>query len=203
MHKKFTKAVCLMAALASIMAFPVRASATAQGTSGTELNVVQAQKVEIQLGTNWTGVEFEMKTDAGMYPDAIPIGEDGILRFEVGGSESYILTCLNSDVAVPSPETTDESIPENAESTEGTGETETAAPDETKNIEATEETAQGTDATETTGPVEVTEDAEPIPVVYIVITAVGIVLAVAALVWFVSSQKKSAQSDSDDDDDEF
>lgn len=198
MHaKKFGKAVCLLAALASIMAFPVKASATAQGTSGTELNVVQAQKVEIQLGTNWTGVEFEMKTDAGMYPDAIPVGEDGILRFEVGGSESYILTCLNSYVAVPTPEEAEETVPDN------TGETGTAAADETLATDVAPATDPEPDTTETTDPAEVTADAELVPMVYIVVAVVGVVLIAAALVYFIMSQKKNESGNDEDDDDLF
>ena len=198
MHaKKFGKVVCLLAALASIMAFPVKASATAQGTSGTELNVVQAQKVEIQLGTNWTGVEFEMKTDAGMYPDAIPVGEDGILRFEVGGSESYILTCLNSYVAVPTPEEAEETVPDN------TGETGTAAADETLATDVAPATDPEPDTTETTDPAEVTADAELVPMVYIVVAVVGIVLIAAALVYFIMSQKKNESGNDEDDDDLF
>ncbi len=196
---KFAKAACLLAAMVSILSFPVKASATAQGTSGTELNVVQAQKVEIQLGTNWTGVEFEMKTDAGMYPDTIPVGEDGILRFEVGGSESYILTCLNSDVAVPSPEDQVEIVTDITDPTATTGEAETDPSQETAVPDSTGETAEMSDPAESTAPIDVTEDAEPIPVVYIVITAVGILLAVGALVYFFMN-KKNDQADYDDDD---
>ncbi len=166
---------------------------------GTELNVVQAQQVEIQLGTNWTGVEFEMKTDADMYPGTIPVGEDGILRFEVGGSESYILTCLNSDIAVPSPEDSVEVETDNTGSTEGSGEAETVPSDETGIPDSTGETAEMSDPAESTPPVDVTEDAEPIPVVYIVVTVVAILLAVGAAVYFFMN-KKNDQADYEDDD---
>lgn len=39
-----------------------------------------------------------------MYPGDVVVGEDGILRLEIGGSKSYILTCMNSSVQVPDPE---------------------------------------------------------------------------------------------------
>lgn len=72
-------------------------------TDGTELQVYQPSVLEIQLGSEWNGVEFELKTDAGMYPDKIPVGEDGVLRLEIGGSSVYTLTCLKSDVEIPEP----------------------------------------------------------------------------------------------------
>lgn len=74
------------------------------GTDGTELQVAEPASLEIQLGADWAGVEFELKTDAGMYPGDVVVGEDGILRLEIGGSKSYILTCMNSSVQVPDPE---------------------------------------------------------------------------------------------------
>ena len=43
----------------------------AQGTEADDLQVAEAQHLEIQLGTEWTGVEFMLKTDAGIYPDLI------------------------------------------------------------------------------------------------------------------------------------
>ena len=59
------------------------------------------QNLEIQLGQSWAGVEFQLKTDFGMYPGVIPVGADGILRLEIGGSENYILSCLNSSADIP------------------------------------------------------------------------------------------------------
>ena len=73
-----------------------------QGTDGTELQVAQPEQLEIQLGAEWAGVEFQLKTDAGLYPDTIPVGQDGVLRLEIGGSRSYVLTCLNSSEKAPS-----------------------------------------------------------------------------------------------------
>ena len=37
------------------------------GTDGTELQVAEPASLEIQLGAEWAGVEFELKTDAGLY----------------------------------------------------------------------------------------------------------------------------------------
>ncbi|MBQ7033666.1 MAG: hypothetical protein IJN25_08435 [Clostridia bacterium] len=73
----------------------------AQGTDGDELHVVEAQQLEIQLGTEWAGVEFMLRTDAGVYPGVIPVDETGVLSLEIGGSKTYILSCLQSSVAIP------------------------------------------------------------------------------------------------------
>lgn len=89
------------------------------GTDGTELQVAEPASLEIQLGADWAGVEFELKTDAGMYPGDVVVGDDGVLRLEIGGSKSYILTCMNSSVQVPDPE----QAPATDEASEGLAET--------------------------------------------------------------------------------
>ena len=73
----------------------------AQGTDGDELHVVEAQKLEIQLGSEWAGVEFMLRTDAGVYPDVIPVDKTGVLSLEIGGSSTYTLSCLESDIPIP------------------------------------------------------------------------------------------------------
>lgn len=88
----------LLAISLTITAF---AEPGAQGTEGDELQVAEAQQLEIQLGPEWTGVEFMLKTDAGLYPDRIPVDRNGILRLEIGGSKHYTLSCIDSYVAVP------------------------------------------------------------------------------------------------------
>lgn len=75
------------------------------------IDVIQPEQLAIQLGTQWAGVEFQLKTDYGLYPGTIPVGSDGVLRLEIGGSSSYLLSCLGSG-NVPSPnEEPEESIP--------------------------------------------------------------------------------------------
>ena len=73
----------------------------AQGTNGDELQVVEAQELEIQLGTEWSGVEFILRTDSGVYPGIIPVDETGVLSLEIGGSKTYTLSCLQSSVHIP------------------------------------------------------------------------------------------------------
>ena len=198
MKKNILKCMALVLSLVCILCFPVPASAASQGTDGTELEVIQPQNLEIQLGEAWAGVEFELKTDAGMYPGVITVGEDGVLRLEIGGSENYILSCVNSTVEAPIPgETapmeegtepeevpTEEAVPsESADATEATGEAD-AEPTETLPADTDEGTVAG------------------IPVKHIVLFAGGLVLAVGALVGIHVYQKRSGNSNNSDDDDD-
>lgn len=75
---------------------PIRVSAgDRQGTDGTEMNVYEAEQLEINLGAEWAGKEFRLETDAGIYPNSLKADENGVLRTELGGSTSYILTAVN------------------------------------------------------------------------------------------------------------
>lgn len=104
MKNKFPRYILWMLIMACIFYFSaVPVWAEPQGTDGTELQVAQPEQLEIQLGAEWAGVEFQMKTDAGLYPGTIPVGQDGVLRLEIGGSKSYVLTCMNSAAKAPSP----------------------------------------------------------------------------------------------------
>lgn len=199
MKTKMMKCMALILSLVCILCFPVQASAVSQGTDGTELEVVQPEKLEVFLGQAWSGVEFQLRTDAGKYPDPIPVDEDGILRLEIGGSENYFLTCQASRVEIPEPcdETTsaDESGPvdeteaaeETAESTQSSSE-EIMAGEEQDNTETTEVTLE-----------EVSEDT--VPVTHIVIFVLGLVIAVAALVLLQMHQKRNAMQEENADDD--
>ena len=73
-------------------------------TDGSELQVVQPEQLEIQLGIAWAGVEFQLRTDSGLYPNTISVGDDGVLRLEIGGSSSYILSCVGFTNTLPSTE---------------------------------------------------------------------------------------------------
>ena len=204
MKKKFIKAVSLVAALACLLCFPVKASAASQGTNGTELEVVKAQTLQVQLGEAWAGVEFQLRTDAGKYPDPIPVGENGILELEIGGSENYILTCLASRVEIPEPSETEATQEDAAE--------ETAAADETEaTIDATDAATEGTEVTEmpTEDAEEPTVDADAeiakigdVPVTHVIIFAGGLIIAVALLIFMHMHQKnRNNLDDSNDDED--
>ena len=200
MKMKIAKAVALVLAMMCIFCFPVPASAASQGTDGTELEVIQPQNLEIQLGESWAGVEFELKTDAGMYPGVITVGDDGILRLEIGGSENYILSCLNSTVEIPLPGET-APVEEGSEATEDPSEealpSEEADPMD-ENGEASTDPTEEITAEPTEGSIA------GIPVKHIAIFGGGLVLAIGALVGINIYRKRNGKTaGSDEDDDEI
>ena len=192
MKKNILKCMALVLSLVCILCFPVSASAASQGTDGTELEVIQPSYLEIQLGEAWAGVEFELKTDAGMYPGVITVGEDGVLRMEIGGSENYILSCLNSTIEIPIP---GETLPA-AEET---------APADQPGSEGTEEQDPTADPSESTAPDQTEPAAEDdgtvagIPITHIALFGGGLVIAIGTLVGIHFFQKKRESSNEDDD----
>lgn len=79
-------------------------------TNGTEPKIVQQpDQLVLQLGTRWAGVEFELRTDAGIFPVPVVVDEYGVLTMDLGGSTTYTLSCINSTAPIPDagPEQTD------------------------------------------------------------------------------------------------
>lgn len=146
------------------------------GTDGTELQVMEPEKLEVQLGVDWAGTEFQLKTDAGLYPGTITVDQDGVLRLEIGGSKSYVLSCMNSSVSAPIPQSEQASATGNSEKTES----------ETEKDESN--TVAG------------------IPVVHLILFGGGMLIAVGGLIgmYFVKKRQEAAESqqDYDDEDDE-
>lgn len=182
MKVKIVKAAALILAMLCILCFPIPASAVSQGTDGTELQVMKPQNLQIHLGEEWAGIGFELTTDAGKYPGIIPVGEDGVLRLEIGGSENYILSCLNSSSDIPS--TGDELQLE-----EGS--------------EAPTEPEEGTVPVESTP--EDSKEGNPIeiPVKHMVMFGGGLVLALVALAGIHFGQSKRAAANRDDENDDI
>lgn len=176
MKHKSIKSILLVIAMLCVLCFPVQVMAeTQQGTNGDELQLMEAQKLEIQLGAEWAGVEFQLKTDAGLYPGTVVVGQDGVLRMEIGGSKSYILTCMNSAVEVPEP-------------------TQAPATTETDPEESNSETDSAEDGSATVA---------GIPVLHIVLFAGGMVVAIGALIaMHVVKRRRESEPAYDDDDDE-
>ena len=174
MKAKLTKGILLILSLLCILCVPVTpVYAAQQGTDGSELQVVKAEQLEIQLGTSWSGVEFQLKTDAGVYPGTVKVGTDGVLRLEIGGSSQYILTCINSSTSIPEPEDT-------ADSTDRT-----QAPATTEQSpEANEKAASG------------------IPTLHIILFAGGMVIAIGTLIVMQVLKKKRENEAPDDEEDE-
>ena len=185
MKTKLAKGTLLILSLLCILCVPITpVYAVQQGTDGSELQVVKAEQLEIQLGTAWSGVEFQLKTDAGVYPGAVKVGTDGVLRLEIGGSSRYILTCMNSSTSIPEPEDT-------ADSTD-----QTQAP-------ATTETDSEQNNSETDSAEEGSATVAGIPVLHIVLFAGGMVVAIGALIaMHVVKRRRENEPVYDEDDDE-
>lgn len=174
-HKSITS-ILLVLSMLCLLCFPVQVMAeTKQGTTGDELQLMEAEKLEIQLGIDWAGVEFQLKTDAGLYPGTVKVGQDGVLRMEIGGSKSYILTCMNSAVEVP-------------EVTQAPATTETES----------EQNNSETDSAEKGG-----ATVAGIPVLHIVLFGGGMVVAIGALIaMHVVKRRRESEPVYDEDDDE-
>lgn len=74
-------------------------------TDGTEPKITQKpDQLVLQLGMRWAGVEFELRTDAGIFPVPVAVDEYGVLTMDLGGSTTYTLSCINSTAPIPDPE---------------------------------------------------------------------------------------------------
>ena len=192
MKAKIWKCVALVLALMCILTFPIGVSAASQGTNGDEMQVATPEKLEIHLGQEWAGVTFELTTDYGKYPDPIPVGEDGVLRLEIGGSSSYVLSCLSSETEAPAP---DETAPsENASSESTSAEDATASKDELVDIEDVTPTEPAEEGGKIAG----------IPISHIIMFGGGLLVAVGALVGINYFQKRRANASNEyDENDEI
>lgn len=191
MKKTKTGIGVMLALLCCILMCTGVVYATGDDTDGTELQVAQPVILEVQLGPQWAGVEFQLKTDAGLYPGTIAVGQDGILRTELGNSGSYVLSCLTLNAAVPSPG----DIP-SPDVTQQEQEQEPPATDSTENADAASQNVQEQDSGRPT--------VGGIPVMHIILFVGGLLLAAGSLVAmrFIRNRRPSERSPYDEDDDE-
>lgn len=200
--KKSGRFLMLLVAVLCCMAFS--ATAVYADTDGTELQVSQPMTLELQLGPQWAGVEFQLKTDAGLYPGTIIVSEDGVLRTELGGSSNYTLSCIDSALAAPAPDSTQApATPEPDDTPAEAPIDETTAPEETPPVEETPAGEQ------TPSEDEQAEESTVggIPVKHLILFGGGLILAIAGLVAIRIVKKRRAvsggsRSDDYDDDDE-
>ena len=197
MRVKLLKGTLTVLSLLCILCFPVTpVYAEPQGTDGTEMQVMEAEKLEIQLGVDWTGVEFQLKTDAGMYPGTIKVGEDGVLRTELGGSKSYVLTCMNSSTAAPEPA--------QASAREAEAQTETEhAEDSGQESAAGAQQEASSESQREDASVEQAGTVVGIPISHIVLFAGGMVLAIGSLIVMQVMKRRRGAEDEYEDEDEY
>ena len=192
MKANIWKCIALVLAIMCIFTFPIGVSAASQGTNGDEMQVATPEKLEIHLGQEWAGVTFELTTDYGKYPDPIPVGEDGVLRLEIGGSSSYVLSCLSSEAEAPAPGETSPS--ESAPSESTPAEDATVNKDDLEDIEDVNPSEPAEEEGKVAG----------IPISHIIMFGGGLLVAVGALVGINYFQKRRANTSSEyDENDEI
>lgn len=205
--KKKLAALVLAGTLAAILGNGGSVSAENQGTDGTEMQVFKAEQLEIQLGKEWSGREFQLKTDSGLYPGIITVGEDGVLRTELGGSSRYILTCMltgNPDAGGETPVAEGSMTKERTDALPADGETESGFGED-----ASGETGTGMQQKEpadtSTGPaVKERDDGQTvsgIPIKHLVLFSVGMAAAVGGLIAIHIVQKRRKEQDDYDEED--
>lgn len=195
----------LAGALVTTFGSGISVSAENQGTDGTEIQVMEAEQLEVQLGKEWAGKEFQLKTDAGLYPGTITVGEDGVLRTELGGSTRYILTCMltkNSDDTeqvlatgiglskdtADAPKQEGEMKSQSGESASGETGVQQTAPADASTGSAVKE--GGTEKT-----------VAGIPIKHLVLFSAGMVVAVGSLIAIHIAQKRREEQDEYDEED--
>ena len=92
-----------LAAMLAVMAMSLMTFNAHADTDGTELQVAEPSQLTIQLGPEWAGVEFQLRTDSGVYPGTVMVDESGVLSLEIGGSSTYELSCLGETDLTPTP----------------------------------------------------------------------------------------------------
>lgn len=205
--RKSLAAFVLAGALVATFGSGISVSAENQGTDGTEIQVMEAEQLEVQLGKEWAGKEFQLKTDAGLYPGTIIVGEDGVLRTELGGSTRYILTCMLTE----NPGNTEQALATGNDLSEDTAD----VPDQGGEMEAQSgENASGEMGTEVqqTAPADASTGAAVkeggtektvagIPIKHLVFFSVGMVVAIGGLIAIHIVQKRRNEMDDYDEDD--
>lgn len=150
-------------------------------TDGTEPKIVQQpDQLVLQLGNRWAGVEFELRTDAGVFPAPVVVDETGVLTMDLGGSTTYTLSCINSTVSIPGP------VPEQTEQPEAPEVPETTPPAaDPVEPPAAEQSGAGV----------------PLPAV---IFLVGLIAAIAVLATlYITKKRREANYDEWDDGEEY
>ena len=94
-------AALLAAALFALTLIPTALADTDENTVRVSK---QPDQLVLQLGVRWAGVEFELRTDAGLFPVPVVVDESGVLTMDLGGSTTYTFTCMSSSVPIPDPE---------------------------------------------------------------------------------------------------
>ena len=78
--------------LALLLMLALAPAAYADTDANTPKITQQPDVLILQLGTRWSGVEFELRTDAGIFPVPVVVDESGIQADNVSFSQNSLLT---------------------------------------------------------------------------------------------------------------
>lgn len=166
---------CLMVVAAAALIIPTTVYAD---TNGKEIQLTdQPDKLILQLGPQWAGVEFELKTDAGIFPVPVVVDSTGVLKMDLGGSKTYTLSCLSSGVTVPGP-------------------------DQTEDIPASTPPPEPTPPADTTDAPAPSEAKDGVPTGLLIMFILGLVAAVGGLL-AMKYFKRRRETYYDDDEDDY
>jgi len=202
--KRPRKLLCFAAALLTALLLTVVPASADTGEFTLQMSGEPA-KLIIQLGPGWAGTQFELRTDAGMYPERIVVSDNGLLQMDLGGSKTFTLSRVQgvAQQADPPAAQTTNAVPAadtpTAVATEPTPTTEAADGDVDLDAFLAALTEPGTEvpAEQPTAPEE--PEAQAVPIKHILIFGGGILAAVIALVVLGSFKKRRADNDEEDD----
>lgn len=172
---------CLSAApLCMALVLALCPAALADTSPDTPRITQQPDQLILQLGARWAGVEFELRTDAGVFPAPVMVDASGVLTMDLGGSTTYTLSCLDSTVPIPDP----------APTQAPTGEGQPEQPEQ-------QDTQQPATAP--------SEPRQGVPILYMAVFLGGLALAVGGLAALYISKRRlqAAEEEWEDEDEEL
>lgn len=165
----------LLAVLLSLTLCP----AALADTDGTEPQITrQPDQLVLQLGARWAGVEFELRTDAGIFPAPVVVDSSGVLRMDLGGSTTYTLSCVESTVPIPDP-----------------------APPATGQEQTPEDSPSSTTKQPSTSPTP-TATQQGIPTTHLLLFLAAVVVGIGCLVAFFIARRRRQTEETEWDEDE-
>lgn len=172
--------------LVAVLSLALAPAALADTDDTTPKITQQPDRLVLQLGVRWVGVEFELRTDAGVFPAPVVVDESGVLRMDLGGSTTYTLSCIESTIPIPSPV---------AGETSGN---ETTPPKEDISVQAPPQTSEPAPAP------ALAPSQQNIPLVPLMVFLVGLAAIGGGMIayWVLKRQQSNAYDEWDDDETE-
>ena len=198
--KRPRKLLCFAAALLMALLLTVVPASADTGESTLQISGEPA-KLIIQLGPGWAGTQFELRTDAGMYPGTVVVSDTGLLQMDLGGSKTFTLSRVQGTGSPPAAQVTTATPAADTPTVGGTAPAIAATTDPDVDLDAflAALTEPGTEVPEEQ-PAQQEEPApESVPIKHILIFGGGIVAAVIALIVLASLKKRRVADDEDDD----